>query len=234
MFVQIFASSACTGVVRTIGAPNTPNTSAARSVEASPTPPMMHGRRLDLRQEAARRDPLGRVRDEDVLADPEVAPLLDVAGDELGRAGRDRRAEHQPVTVAEQRQQIVDGGSHLAQVGLDVRERRRPDRDHDVPCPRRVGGSVAQLPAIAGDRPIEQRLGPFLLERHASGSERVEHGRVVIDPEDAQAAIGKAQRQRQTDAPEADDGNGSLVRHVPSRSDLRSANGPRRHLPGRR
>ena len=44
MFVQIFASSAWTGVVVTIGAPNTENSSAVRRVDASPTPPMMHGR----------------------------------------------------------------------------------------------------------------------------------------------------------------------------------------------
>ena len=43
MFVQIFASSACTGVVWTIGAPKTPNSSAATSAERAPTPPMMHG-----------------------------------------------------------------------------------------------------------------------------------------------------------------------------------------------
>ena len=43
MLVQIFASSAWTGVVLTIGAPNSSNVLAARSVEASPTPPMMQG-----------------------------------------------------------------------------------------------------------------------------------------------------------------------------------------------
>src|SRR5215217_4970245 len=43
MFVQIFASSACTGVVATIGAPSGSNSRVARSVEASPTPPTMHG-----------------------------------------------------------------------------------------------------------------------------------------------------------------------------------------------
>ncbi len=44
MLVQILASSAWTGVVLTIGAPNTEKVAAARSVEASPTPPMMQGR----------------------------------------------------------------------------------------------------------------------------------------------------------------------------------------------
>ena len=44
MLVQIFASSAWTGVVLTIGVPNTENSAAVCSVERSPTPPMMQGR----------------------------------------------------------------------------------------------------------------------------------------------------------------------------------------------
>ena len=43
MFVQIFASSACTGVVCTIGAPKTLNSAPTRSPEPAPTPPTMHG-----------------------------------------------------------------------------------------------------------------------------------------------------------------------------------------------
>ena len=43
MFVQILASSACTGVVCTIGAPSTSNRPAATSPERGPTPPTMHG-----------------------------------------------------------------------------------------------------------------------------------------------------------------------------------------------
>ena len=43
MFAQILASSAWTGVVRTIGAPSGSNRRAARSADASPTPPTMHG-----------------------------------------------------------------------------------------------------------------------------------------------------------------------------------------------
>jgi len=44
MFVQIFASSACTGVVCTICVPKTSNSSAARTPEPSPTPPTIVGR----------------------------------------------------------------------------------------------------------------------------------------------------------------------------------------------
>src|SRR5436305_155113 len=42
MLVQIFASSACTGVVCTIGASKTPNRRPTTSPERSPTPPTMH------------------------------------------------------------------------------------------------------------------------------------------------------------------------------------------------
>ena len=95
MFVQIFASSAWTGVVLTIGAPNTQNTSAARSVEASPTPPMMHGSVVISSRNRPAAIRSGRVGDEHVLADPQAAALLDVAGDEVGRAWRDRRSQDQ-------------------------------------------------------------------------------------------------------------------------------------------
>ena len=43
MLAQIFASSAWTGVVCTIGAPKTSNSSAARAPDPAPTPPTMHG-----------------------------------------------------------------------------------------------------------------------------------------------------------------------------------------------
>jgi hypothetical protein len=43
MLVQIFASSASTGLVWTIGAPSGSNSSPAAAPEASPTPPTMHG-----------------------------------------------------------------------------------------------------------------------------------------------------------------------------------------------
>ncbi len=43
MFVQILASSACTGVVCTIGARKAANSSATTSPERAPTPPMMQG-----------------------------------------------------------------------------------------------------------------------------------------------------------------------------------------------
>ena len=43
MLVQIFASSAWTGVVWTIGAPNTEKSSPTSAPLSAPTAPMMHG-----------------------------------------------------------------------------------------------------------------------------------------------------------------------------------------------
>ena len=43
MFVQIFASSACTGVVCSISAPKRSNSSVALALEPAPTPPTIVG-----------------------------------------------------------------------------------------------------------------------------------------------------------------------------------------------
>ena len=115
------------------------------------------------------------------------------------------------MTRAQQRQQVVDRRAHLAQVALDVRERRRPDRDHDVVRAGRVGRAVAQLEASGGGDAVEQLLGAGLLERHPAGANRLEHRRIVVDPEHAQPAVGEAQRQRQPDAAEADDRDGPVT-----------------------
>jgi hypothetical protein len=83
--------------------------------------------RRDLFEEPTGGDPLGRMRDEDFLPGPQPAPLLDVAGDEFSRPGCDRRAQDERVTWTQERQEIVDCRADLAQVRLDVRERRRPE-----------------------------------------------------------------------------------------------------------
>ena len=108
MLVQILASSACTGVVCTISAPKTSNSSAALAPEPLADAADDARQRGDLLEEVVLRDALGHVRDEQVLADREAAPLLDVAGHPLGRAGRDRRAQDQRLALAQHRQQVVD------------------------------------------------------------------------------------------------------------------------------
>ena len=76
--------------------------------------------RGDLLQEVVLRDPLGHVRDEQLLAHLEAAPLLDVAGHPLGGARRDGRAQDQRVARAQHRQQVVEDAADLRDVDLDV------------------------------------------------------------------------------------------------------------------
>ena len=86
MLVQIFASSACDrrGLddlgaehLEQLGGPG------ARALADAADDA---GQRRDLLEEVVLGDPLRHVRDEQVLADPEAAPLLDVAGHPLGGA----------------------------------------------------------------------------------------------------------------------------------------------------
>ena len=168
MLVQILASSACTGVVCTIGAPSGSNSRAARSPERLADAADDARQRADLLHEAVGGDPLGHVRDEDVLADPEAALLLQVAGDELGRARRDRRAQHEQVVLAQVRQQVVEHGADVADVDLDVRQRGRAEREHDRVGLRGVGGAAGEVEVDARD----QLVGAGLLERHPPLADR--------------------------------------------------------------
>ena len=145
--------------------------------------------------------------DEHVLSDPQTTTLLEVAGDELGCAGRDRRAQDQRVAGAQQRQQIVDGRAHLAQVAFHVGEGWCADRDHDVVGLGRVNCPLGQLEPAGLDDPLEQFLGARLVERHPTCADRFEHRRVVVDAEHAHATVGEAQGKRQAHPPEADDGD---------------------------
>ena len=100
------------------------------------------GQRLDLLKEAPGRDPLGRVRDEQLVADRKAAVLGQVAGDELGRTGRDRRAQDQRVPGREHAEQVVERRADVAHVDLDVRERGRAERDHDLARARGIRHAV--------------------------------------------------------------------------------------------
>ena len=175
MLVQIFASSAWTGVVLTIGAPNSSNVVSGALGGGLADAADDAWQRRDLLEEPAGGDPLRGVRDEHVLADLQAAALLDVAGDELGRSRRDRRAQDQAMAGAQQRHQVVDRGADLAQVALEVIEGRRPDRDHDVVGRGGVGRALGELqPAGRGDA-VEQLLGAGLVPRHPACADRVEH-----------------------------------------------------------
>ncbi len=90
------------------------------------------GQRVDLRQEAPRRDALGGVGHEHLLADLESPVLGQVAGHELGRAGCDRRAQDQRVPRGERTEQIVERRADVSHVDLDVREGGGAEGQHDV------------------------------------------------------------------------------------------------------
>ncbi len=137
MFVQIFASSACTGVVCTIGAAKRLEQLGHHLPRACADAADDARQRVDLLEEPARGDPLGRVCHEHVLADVKAAMLGQVAGHELGRSRRDGRAQDQRVPGREHPEQVVQRRADVAHVDLDVRERRRAERDHDV---ARAGG----------------------------------------------------------------------------------------------
>src|SRR5439155_526382 len=105
--------------------------------------------RRDLLEEVVLRDPLRDVRDEQVLADREAAALLEVARDPLGRAGGDRRAQDDRLPGVEQRQELLEGAPYLGDVDLDVAERGRAEREHDV-VGRRGGRQAARQLEPAG------------------------------------------------------------------------------------
>ena len=86
MLVQIFASSAWTGVVSTTSDVVDVEQLAADLGRALADAADDLRQRVDLLEELAGGDALGRVGDEEVLADLEAALALQVAGDELGRA----------------------------------------------------------------------------------------------------------------------------------------------------
>ncbi len=168
---------------------------------------MMHGQGVDLLEEATGGDALRSVRDEDVLADVEIAMLGQVAGNEVGRPRRDRRAQDQAVSRGEHPQQVVERRADVTHVDLDMREGRGAQRDHDVARARGVGDALGERQTAACVHPIEQILPARLGERHPPFAHGVQPRRVVVDPRHREAAVGERQGQRQTDAAKADDGH---------------------------
>ncbi len=178
---------------------------------AGPDPADDARQAVDLLEEAPGGDPLRRVGDEDLGADRKAAVLAQVAGHEVGRPGRDRRAEDQRVVGVEHREEVVEGLADVAHVDLDVGERRRAQGDHDVPGLRRVGHPIRQRQGHA----IEKLLGPGFAEGHAPGPQRLEARRVVVDADHREPAVGEAQGERQAHPAEADDRD--VVAHRPRR-----------------
>jgi hypothetical protein len=150
-------------------------------------------------------DPLRHVRHVHVLADREAAPLLDVAGDPLGGAGGDGRAQDDRLALAQERQQGVDRAADLRDVDLDVHVRGRAQREHDLIGLGGVLDPLREPQAVAGQHALEQLLGAGLVERHLAGAHGVEHARLAVHADHVQAPVGEGQRERQTDAAEPHD-----------------------------
>ena len=202
MLVQIFASSACTGVVCTIGAPSASNSRAARSPERLADAADDARQRPDLLQEAVGGDPLRHVRDEHVLADREAALLLQVAGDELGRAGRDRRAQHEQLARAQHAAAGRRAPSGCRPCRSRCAKRRRAEREHDRVGSRGVGRARATRRAStrASSSSVPGSLNGIRRERTASS-----RSASLSIAEHAQAGVGERERERQADPAEADD-----------------------------
>ena len=170
MFVQIFASSAWTGVVCTIGAPKISNSCAdALARRASPTPPTMHGSVSisSKKRPAAMRSGAWATKTSSPTC--EAAVLGEVAGDEVGRARRDRRAQHDRVARAQVRRAGRRAPSGCRGMSISMCE------NDGVPsvmtmCSARAASAtrVGQLEAAGGVHAVERLLRARLLEGHAA------------------------------------------------------------------
>ena len=109
------------------------------------------------------------------------------------------------MTLAKQRQELVDDGADVPDVDLDVRERRRPERQDDVlrlGCGAHVRGHVQ---ATARVHPAHHVLAARLVERHLSLADQVHPAFVDVDAANGQAAVGKREREGKPHAASSDD-----------------------------
>lgn len=117
------------------------------------------------------------------------------------------------MTGPQQRQQIIQSGANLPQIRLDMGERWRPQRQHDVIRSRRIRSPVRQLEPPRARDSIQKLLSASLLERHLPGTNRIEHRLIVIHAQHPQTTIRKAKRKGQTHPPKADHCYRSLSAH---------------------
>ena len=109
------------------------------------------------------------------------------------------------MAVAQVAEQVVERGADVGDVDLDVRERRRAERDDDVLGERRVGDAVGDGQRSGRVDAIESFLGAGLLERHPRVANRLQAVGVLVDAEDREAAVGERDGERETDPAEPDD-----------------------------
>ena len=164
--------------------------------------------RVDLLEEAPGGDPLGHVGDEDVLADGQVAVLLEVAGDELGRARGDRRAQRDRVAGRAAAASRSSSALRMSRMSISMCEN---DGVPSVMTMWRAEAASATrsdhaiVPAAVTRSSDLRRAG--LVERHPRRAHRVEPLAVDLDADRPQPPVGEGERERQPDATAADDGH---------------------------
>ena len=139
------------------------------------------------------------------LPDLEVEVLLDVARDELGRAAaRSSSAARAECPGRSTGSRSSSDRADVAHVDLDVRERRRAEREDDRVGLGGVGGALRPGDVRRGAHDLG---GARLLERHPAGAHRLQALGIVLDADGAQAVVGEGERERQADAAASDDGD---------------------------
>ena len=111
------------------------------------------------------------------------------------------------MTGAQEAEQVVERRADVGHVDLDVRQRRRAERDDDVIGDGRVGDVVGHLEHAGRVDALQRGLCAGLLERHAGVAHGLQPLRVDVDAEHPQAAVGERYGQRQADPAQPDDGN---------------------------
>ena len=147
--------------------------------------------------------------DEDVLADREAAVLGEVAGDEVGRARRDRRAQDDRVARRAGAPSRSSSAERMSRMSISMCENDGvPERDDDVRRPRAASATRSDSSSVpAACTRSSDLLGAGLVERHPRRRGRPQALGVVVDAEHVQPAVGEREGERQADPAEADDGD---------------------------
>ncbi len=193
------------------------------------------GHRLRVRLDAGV-DPLGRERDEHVLAGDE--PALGERVDEQLARGADiaRRREHDRLAGA---RVAHDGGAGLDQHGgfgpaLLADGRRHADQ-HEIGGVER-GCGVGQHEAFAGEVLVQREQ--FVVEQlDLAGADRVEPLRGGVDPDDLVPGAAQRERRGQPDVAKPDDGDYRVLdlrRAAPAGASPERSARPCRAQPARR
>ena len=111
------------------------------------------------------------------------------------------------MVVAQVTEQVVERGADVGDVDLDVRERRRAERDDDVLGLRGVGDAVGDGQRAGRVDAIERVLRAGLLERHPRVADRLQAFGVLVYAEHGQPAVGERDGKREPDPAEPDDGD---------------------------